>query len=294
MASGQTTTVTLADSMAQMRQSARIQHEGATGFHRTVRRESLGKGEGDSWNEVVLGKLQAQTVGQGQRLNNPQQLTDTLFAIVPETRGVHVIYTIEMQNRISRNVFGKAGAALQNALDRQLHLDGLTLYDGATYSQPGAGNTLTSGNISAIVSQIWGNTTENPDEGDPIYSWLNPYQAHDLTAEVGAPIGTYTITPGPSQEAYQRGLKAIQVVGGAEIKLSTNVRVDSSDDAHGGVHAKSMIVLVEEEIPRTFAEDLSDMAGARALWMYRSYGYGQVAVGTGYGRILSDALAPTS
>lgn len=280
--------------MLQMRQSARIQREFDTGFGQTCDRQRLGKGEGDTWNEVVLGKLTAQSLGQTQKLNNPQEITDTLFSIEPETIGVHVIYTRKMQDRIARNVFGQVGGLLQNAIDRRIHLDGLAVYDGATFSNPGAGNVLSHGTISALVTQIYGNATEHAPENDPVYAWLHPFQAHDLQAEIGAPVGTYTIQPGPSQDAYEKGGKAVMVVGGAEVRQNGNIRIDSATDAHGGVHAKNGIVLVEEEVPRSFAKDLEEMDGARALWLYASFAFGQRSNGTMFGRILSDATAPTS
>ena len=93
---------------------------------------------------------------------------------------------------------------------------------------------------------------------------------------------------------WEKGIQALQVVGGAMIKSSINVRVDSNDDAHGGVHVRSGIVCVEEDIPRSFAEDLPDMDGARALWLYESYDYGTTSSGTMYGRVLSDAVAPAA
>jgi len=280
--------------MAQLRQSARIQREFSVGFQQTCDPQRLGKGEGDTWNEVVLGRLTAQSVGQTERLDNPQELTDTLFSIEPETVGVHVILTRKMQDRISRNVFAQTGKLLQNAIDRKMHLDGLVLYDSATFSQPGAGNTLTSGVLSALHSQILGNTTEAAEEGDTVYSWLNPYQIHDLITEVGAPVGTYTIMPGPTQDAYQKGIMPTMIIGGCEIKSSDNVRVDSADDAHGGAHARKGVVCVTEDIPRSFAKDLEDMDGARALWLYESYAYGLRSSGTMDGRIISDSVAPTS
>ncbi len=291
---GETTTASLQDAMLQMRQSARIQREFSTGFGATCDRQTLGKGEGDTWNEVVLGKLTAQSLGQTQRLDNPQEITDTLFSIEPETIGVHVILTRKMQDRIARNVFGQVGGLLQNAMDRRMHLDGLAMYDGATFTNPGHGNTLTSGTLQALVAQIYGNTTEQAAEDDSVYAWLHPYQTYDLMSEIGAPVGTYVIEPGPSQDAYLKGTKAVTMVASAEVHNNGNVRIDSSTDAHGGVHAKKGIVLVEEEVPRSFAKDLEDMDGARALWLYASYAYGQRSSGTLFGRVLSDATAPTS
>lgn len=280
--------------MQQIRQSARIQREFSTGFPSTCDRQKLGKGEGDTWSEIVLNQLAAQPLGQTQRLNNPQEITDTLFSIEPQTIGVHVILTRRAQDRIARNVFGKTGSLLQNAINRRMHTDGLAIYDGATFSQPGAGNTLQSGVVSAIVTQIFGNATEHAEEGDPAFAWLHPYQVHDLNAELSAPVGTYTIQPGASADAYQKGFKAVEIVGGAQVKINGLISIDGSDDAHGGVHVKSGIVCVEEEVPRSFARDLEDMDGARALWLYESYEYGTRSSGTMYGRILSDAIAPTA
>ncbi len=292
MASGDTTTITLADSMVQLRQSAAIQREGSLGFQNTVRKEQLGKGEGNAWNHVVLDKLTAQRgLGETQRLDNAQAMTDVIFSIEPQTTGIYVVLSRKMQDRIARAVFTQTGALMQNAINRQIHLDGLSLYDSASFSQPGTG-TFTSGVMAALSSQMDGNTIENPPEGDPKHAWLNPYQIHDLSVQIGAPVGTYTIQPGPTQDAYLKGISAIQVVGGFQVHPSTNVRVDSSTLAHGGGHAKSMVVMVEEAVPRVYAEDVAALDGARAMRLFESYEYGVISSGVGTGRFLSDATAP--
>ena len=46
--------------------------------------------------------------------------------------------------------------------------------------------------------------------------------------------------------------------------------------------------------PEAYEETLKNMAGAQAKWLYDGYGYGERSSGTQFGRILSDAIAPTA
>ena len=289
---GETTSTSLADSMPAVVSSARQVREHPTGFPGTVDVKPLEKGTGAAWREVVLARLAAQALGQTQKLDNPQEITDTLFSIEPEIYGVHIILTRKVMDQISRNAIGETGGLMQNAIQRRKDTDGFAMYDTASFSQPGAGNVLTSGVISAIGTQIHGNATEHAAMEEEIFSWLHPYQIHDLQSESGAGVGTYVIQPGPSMEAYLRGVKAITVVGGSSIKWGGNIRVDSNDDAHGGSHSKNGIVLVEWEFPDTYEDTLKNMAGAQAMWLYDGYAYGGRSNGTLFGRILSDATAP--
>lgn len=294
MPTGETTSTSLADSLPSIVTSARQVREFPTGFVSTVDRQNLPKGSGVAWREVVLARLTAQAVGQTTPLDNPQEITDTLFSIEPEMVGIHTILTRKVMDQISRNAFGQIGTLMQNAIQRKKELDGFAVYDGATFSQPGAGVTLTSGVISALVTQIRGNATEHANMEETVYAWGHPYQLHDLQAELGAAVGTYTIQPGQTAEAYEKGIRAITMVGGAEIKMGGNIRIDAADDAHGGAHAKTGIVLVEWDFTDQYTEVLKNRGGAEAAWLYDGYAFGERSSGTLLGRVLSDAVAPTA
>ena len=294
MPTGETTSTSLIDSLPLVVSNARQVREFPVGFMNTVDRQTLPKGAGVAWREIVLARLTAQAVGQTTPLDNPQEITDTLFQIEPEMYGIHTILTRKVMDQISRNVYGQIGSLMQHAIQRRKELDGFAIYDGATFSRPGAGVTLASGVISAIVTQISGNVTEHAQMDETKYAWLGPYQVHDLQAELGAAVGTYTIQPGATSEAYERGIKAVTMVGGAEIKIGGNIRVDANDDAHGGVHARTGIVLVEWEFPDSYTDVLKNRGGAEAAWLYDGYAYGERSSGTLFGRVLSDAVAPTA
>lgn len=294
MPGGETTSTSLADSMPVVVSSARQVREFPVGFMGTVDRETLPKGTGVAWREVVLNRLTAQAVGQTTPLDNPQEITDTIFQIEPEIVGVHTIMTRKVIDQISRNAYGQIGTLMQNAIQRKKEIDGFAIYDTATFSQPGAGNTLTDGPISALVTQMQGNSTEHVNESEPIHAWLHPYQVHDLKDDLKAGVGTYVLTAGMSEDAYTKGLKSIEMVGGARVHRGGNIPIDSATDAHGGVHAQSGIVLVEWDFPDDYTEVLKNRAGAEAAWLYDGYAYGGRSNGTLFGRIISDATAPTS
>lgn len=292
---GETTVAQLDASLNSIIASARSVRENALGFTATVRKEMLEEGTGVAWQEVVIGRLNTQPVGETQRLDNPQAFVDTLFQIEPTAIGIHIVITPKVQTQISKKVLAQLGGLMQNAIQRQKDVDGFALYDTATFSQPGAGATLQASVLAALSAQILGNATEGVDESEPLHCWLNPFQMYDLMAELASPLGAYLIQPGASEDAIRQGLKGVgTMLGGAQLHQTANIRVDSSDDGHGGLHAQRGIVLVEWDFPKVFNDVLKNMMGAAAYWQYDGFAYGQISNGTMFGRILSDALAPAN
>jgi hypothetical protein len=234
-------------------------------------------------------------VPENTKLDNPQQLVDGLISVEPTRIGVHIVLTPELEYYVNRNVAKEWGALMQNAIQRKKDRDGLNIYNSATVTGGGAGTTLNSGIISAMVAQIEGDTDESAQEGEPIYCFLHSFQLHDLRTELTSGVGTYPVPAGMTAEAFASGQSVIREVGGAIVRRDNNINIDSNDDASGGVHAKSGIVLVEVEgRKRLFTESLSNMAGAQALWLYDWYGYLERSAGNLVKRILTDATAPTT
>lgn len=290
MASGITTTGSLADSLPTIIAEARIVREFEGTMPRLVDRYRLAEGTGLSWNEISLSKLTAVGITETTTMDNPQALVDTLFTVTPSQVGVMTIITRRTLARVSKNVVGKVGSLAQNAMQRKKDIDGLAMLDGFSVSQPGAGNTLQHGVISSFVSRISGNTTE-PSRA-PVYAVLHAFQVKDLQDEIESGIGTYTVPTGLSEEFYRNGFKGS--VSMAEVYVDGNISIDASDDAKGGVFSRDALVLVEGMALRTYNEfDPAYGGGADKLYMYDEYAYGERQDVWGY-EVYSDALAPTS
>lgn len=294
MPGGETGTSELADSLPSIIHSARQRREQKRGFVQTVDVRRLPMGTGRNWQEIDLQQLDSQAVGEKQTLDNPQQLTDTLLSIEPTMIGVHLLLTPQVKHYMATNVAGQIGGLMQNANEKKKDRDGSTKYDGATVTGGGAGTTLNSGIVAAMVSQIKGDTDEAAAEDEPVYVTLHEFQRFDVRTEITSGIGTYAIPAGMTADTFAAGGGSIEMIGGGIVKLNNNVRIDGNVDAHGGVHAKSGLILIEVPMPSIFTDVKKNMGGAEVMWAYDWYGWGERSAGNWVKRLLTDATAPTS
>lgn len=290
MAIGDTTTGSLADSLPIVLSSARIvrEHEGV--MPQLCDKVTLGEGIGTTWNEVKYDQLEAQAVTETTELDNPQQVSDTMFTVTPTVIGIETVITDRVSARITPIGFAKLGSLSQNAMQRKKDEDGLAVLDGFSNSYCGAGATLTSGHIAAGMAIIQGNATEpgNP----PFRCVLHPYQVKDIEDEIIAGVGVYAIPEGLTARVFTEGYRGM--VAGAQLYPDGNIAVDASSDAKGGVFAEQAIVLVQGRSPRMVAVRAENIGGgATKVYHYDEYAYGERADHWGV-ELYSDATAPTS
>ena len=292
----QTDTTSLADSLPTIIASARqVREDVGMDFVSAVDRKSLAMGMGQTWREVDLARITSQTVSQGTTLDNPQQLVDTLISVEPTLIGVHIILTPEVEHYVSRNVAAEWGTLMENANRRLIDRRGLDIYDGATVTGGGTGTTLNHGVVSAMVAQIEGDVDESALLNEEIFTFLHGFQIHDIRTEVTSGVGTYPLPVGITADTFADGNKVIKEIAGAQIRRDNNVRIDTTPDGHGGVHARSGIILVQVTgKQRLFTRMLENQAGANALWLYDWFGYLERSAGNLVKRLLTDATAPTT
>ena len=294
MATGWTTTGSLADSLDDVRSSARIVREYEGVMPQLVDKQTLGEGIGLSWQEITYAQLTAQAITENTDLDNPQQLSDTLQTITPTVVGIETFLTDRVQARINRKGFSKIGTLGQNAMQRKKDEDGLTIFaTGATTASPGAGSTLTYGHIFAAKANISSNTTE---PGLPPYRFVaHGFQIKDLQDELIAGVGTYIGSEGPSARVFTTG----QVLPAATVEVyeDGNITIDSSADAIAGVFCQMGIILVQGRAVRVVTvRNEKRGGGGNHVYHYDEYAYGE-RPSAAYGwvqKIVSDATAPTS
>ncbi len=290
MASGNTTTTNLTDSLPSWIMKARQVREFEGVVPQLVERETLGKGLGLTWNEVKFEKLTAQAITETTVLDNPQQLSDSKFSITPTVVGIHTLITDRVGARISKIAFAKTGGLAQNAIQRKKNADGITMFDGFSNSYPGSGSTtLTSGHIGAAMALITGNSTE---PGNPPYRCvLHGYQLRDIEDEITAGVGTYPIAEGLTARVFKERFRGM--IAGAQLYEDGNIST-SSNQAKGAVFAQEAIVLVEGRAPRAVTNRKDEIGGgATAIYHYDEYAYGE-RLDTWGVEIFSDATVPTS
>jgi hypothetical protein len=290
--SGYTTTSALADSLDDVRSSARQVREFAGVMPQLVDRQTLGKNMGLTWSEVAYAQLTAQAVTETTILDNPQQMSDTLFSITPTVVAVETFITDRVRARLNTKALAQMGTLGQNAIERKKDEDGLIVLDGATTSLCGAGSTLTSGHIAAASYRITSNATEPGKK--PIRCVLHGYQLKDLFDELVAGVGTYVVSDGPTKDVFQSGFQL--PIAGAEVYEDGNITIDSStDDAKGGVFARDAIVLVQGRAPRIVSVRRENVGGGGdSVYHYDEYAYGERSAGNWLYEILSDATVPTA
>ena len=289
--SGWTTTSALADSLDIVSSSARIVRENEGVMPQLVDKVTLGAGVGTSWQEIKYDQLVAQAVTETTELDNPQQIADSLITVTPSVVGLETFITDRVKARISKLGFAKMGQLGQNAIQRKKDGDGLTILNsGATTSEPGAGNTLTSGYIASASYNISSNTTEPGP--DPIRAVLHGFQQKDLFDELTAGVGTYVLTEGPTARVFSK--KYDLPIANCEVYMDDNITIDGSDDAAGGVFSEQGIVLVQGRAPRIVSvRNEKRGGGGNHIYHYDEYAYGQRLASWVY-RMKSDATAPTS
>ena len=288
MATGYTTTDSLADSVPTLLASARIVRENEGVMPQLVDKKTLA--EGTVWREVSLEQPSAQAITESTVLDNPQQLQDTLITVTPTMVGIYTFITDRTARRISDTAYARTGSLAQNAIQRKKDEDGLTVLDGFSNSYPGSGSTtLTAGHISAAKALISGNATEpaNP----PFRGVLHGYQLRDIEDQIIAGVGTYPVMEGLTARVFAEGFRGM--IAGVQLYEDGNISISSSE-AKGGVFAQEAIILVQAMTPRMAVVRKEDIGGGgTAVYHYDEYAYGE-RLDTWGVEIYSDATAPTS
>lgn len=296
MVAGMNTVSALADSEEAIIHSARKVREVMGRFQATCDMQKLDENTGRDWTEISLAQLTGQAITETTELNNPQQYVDTPFSIRPTMVGIQIRTTDEVMRRISKKTIAQLGGLGQNALQRKKDQDYITVIDGASVSRPtgSGGSTLTTGILSAAIRFITSNTTDPAPDNDPIYVVLNGNQIHDIQTEL-AVVGTYPLPAGMSEETFRNGLRGEMRAFGALVYEDNHITADGSDDAKGGVHAKSGVICVQGFSLRTVRVRQEHIGGgAEDLLIYDQYAFGERAAGNRLVEIYTDAANPTT
>lgn len=292
MAVGTTTTGSLSDSLPTVIQSARLFEEYDMMVPKTVDQQKLGKGEGNTWNEIRVEQIAAQGITEQTINDNPQQFSDTLFSVTPAMVQVFTRITDKTMRRVSGNVAALLGKSAQLAINRKMDTDGISQFANFATTLSGTGTTLNHGIISAAVANIRGNATESGMNAGPIHAMLHPFGVKDLQDEIENGVGTYAIPSGMTESFYRNGFSG--TVSGANVWSNGNITIDATPDARGAVYAQKAIVLVREMDLKSETRRRPDVGGgADEMFLTTGYAYGERR--DPWGRsVLHDATAPTS
>ena len=293
MAAGDTITQSLADSLDTVVASARQIREQEGVMPNLVDKVTLEEGTGTSWREISMAQLTAQAITETTRLDNPQQMSDTAFAITPTVVGIQTLITDRVASRVNKKSYAQLGSLAQNAIQRKKDEDGLAVVSGATTQLNTAGSAMASSFIAAAVYQISSNATE---PGNPPYrAVLHGFHLKDIWDELTAAVDTVERSDisGITARVFQEGYRG--KIAGAEIFEDGNMSIITGDDAVAGVFAQEAIVLVQGRSPRTATVRREDIGGgATVMYLYDEYAYGERSAGNWLFEVETDATLPTT
>ena len=272
MPTGVTITGSLADSLPTVLQSARVIREFAGVMPRLVDRRKLGTGEGLNWNEISLSQLTAQDITETTKLENHQQLVDTLFSITPAQVGLSLKVTDRAKRKISQNVAALIGSLGQKAMNTKKDKNLLAIGASATTDLGTANNPMTVGLVSAASSNITGNTTE-PGVDMPMYVVMKSFHMADIYDQLTVGMVTYPTPAGLSDSTFRTGFRGS--IFNVETFIDDNITVDSAADAIAIAFGRDAIVHVEAGSPTAYTDrDNSYGGGADVMYMYDEYATG--------------------
>ena len=292
MATGETHTGSLTDSLPKVIADARIVREYAGVHKKTCDVRNLTEGTGLSWHEISLAQLAAQDITETTTNTNAQQVQDTIFSITPGMTQILLKVTDRTYRRIADVVESNMGPLAANAMARKKDEDYLgTFSTFGTGASPGTGNPLSFGHISAAVNRIGSNVTE--PSSAPIFSVLHGFQIYDIQQEIVSGVGTYTVPQGMTAEVFRQGFRGS--VAGANVMEDGNITINGTPDARGATHSKEAVVCVNGMSLKTETRrDPAFGGGADEMFMTDEYGFGERSAGNWAFAHLSDATAPTS
>ena len=287
MASGNTTTGSLADSIDVIQASARSRRQYDGVMPQLVDRGELDANTGTTWREILLANLSAQAVTENTVLDNPQQYDDSAITITPEMIQIQTFISDKSKRNINNKVLAQMGKMPGEAMMRKKDEDGLTAADAST-QMGAAGTPVQTGDVAAARYIITSNATEPGPL--PIAGIFHGFCIKDFYDELVAGVGTYPVPEGSTATVFQSAFTL--PIANVSIHEDGNISIDSSDDAKNFVFSKSAWILVEGMTIRTESKREPNIAGGGdSLFMTDEFAYG-LRLANWTREIIGDATAP--
>ena len=297
MPTGEVTSGTLGDALPEIISDARIVGEYEGVWQRTCDVKKQEEGTGLQWTQFQLAQIEAQDISENVPNSNFQQLQGTLIGAEPVMSQVIMKVTDRTYRKIAKVVSSKFGTLAGNAMARKKDEDYLALFSTfATTCSPGTGNPLSHGHIAAAVANAKGNTAEPAMSS--IFSVLHGFQLYDIQLEVLAPVGTYAIAEGMTEEVFKNGYEG--KCAGSMIFTDGNINPAgvSSTNGRGATHAREGVFAIKGmEIKTEKDRDIYFGGGADVISMVDEYAFLEnTSRGTQYAcyQHVSDCTAPAS
>lgn len=230
--------------------------------------------------------LTAAGLTEGVDMTTPQQLASSVIDVTTSEVGIMVTVSRKLVQQQVEDIFRVVGRLLSDSLAKKEDQDGLSQIDSFSKSSPGASNALTMAHLRGAVAYIaTGGTTGQPGP-EPIVFVLHPEQLSDIVDKI-APIGTYAIPHGISEDITKNYYRGNIPVYGSPIFVDGNITRDSGDDAKGGAFSKMAMMFTRSQ---EWLIDTQHDASLRADEMILTTEYSWDEYEDGWGvELMSDA-----
>jgi hypothetical protein len=289
MATGNTTTSSISDSLDTVAAAARSRREYDAVVPQTVDNVELDANTGTSWREILFEQLSAQAITETTVLDNPQQYDDSAISITPQMVQIQTFVSDKVGRNVSTVSLNQMGSLAGQAMMRKKDEDGLTALDGST-TQLGTPNTpVQTGDVASARYRITSNATEPGPM--PINGVFHGFCIKDFYDELVAGVGSYPIPEGSTAIVFQGGFNL--PIANVTIFEDGNIPINAAGDALNFVYSKSAWILVSELALRTETRREPHIAGGGdSIFMTDSYAYGERSPSNWSYEIIGDATAP--
>ena len=290
MATGDNTTLVLADSLDTVSASGRSRREYEGVVAQLVDNVTLDANTGTSWKELLYEQLNAISIDETTLNENFQRYDDSAITITPQMVQITTFITDKAQRNLSRVGLAQMGSLAGNAMMRKKDDDGITALDTSSNTMGTTGTPISVGDIAAARYRISSNTTERGGVTG-ISCVAHGFVIKDMFDELTAGVGTYPIPEGSTATVFTGGFNL--PVAGVGVFEDGNIPIVSSD-AKSYVFAKEAWVLVSGATIKTEMERMPRRGGGgNAVTMTDEFAYGQRSAGNWSFEILADATTPS-
>jgi hypothetical protein len=290
MATGDNTTLVLADSLDTVSASGRSRREYEGIVAQLVDNVTLDANTGTSWKELLYEQLNAISIDETTLNENFQRYDDSAITITPQMVQITTFITDKAQRNLSRVGLAQMGSLAGNAMMRKKDDDGITALDTSANTMGTTGTPISVGDVAAARYRISSNTTERGGITG-ISCVAHGFVIKDMFDELTAGVGTYPIPEGSTATVFTGGFNL--GIAGVAVFEDGNIPIVSSD-AKSYVFAKEAWVLVSGATIKTEMERMPRRGGGgNAVTMTDEFAYGQRSAGNWSFEILADATTPS-
>jgi len=220
-----------------------------------VNRKEIPKGHFQT-NLPFWGRVSASSITEGVDLADPQDITVTVRTLTGSRHGALVFLSDRLAHQQQEDVASEVGMMLGNGVGRLLEDDIVSLYDGFSTSQPGAGNNGSLLHLGWAVAYLGtdNNTSFGPIPSRPsavLHAEHIRRLVQDVTGiQAGGSVGLSAnpIPKGISEDVIENYWRGNDRLYSIKIFESGRITRDGSNDAKGAIFAKQALwVAMENE-----------------------------------------------